>query len=68
MKTKSSNCLIMCLKNKGKEKRGIYSEICSITLCVLQILGFSVLSIILTNLFGKTSLLARVEKIMLYDL
>ena len=46
---------------------GTYSEICCIVLCVLHILGFSVLSIILVDLLGNTCLLARVQKVMVCD-
>ena len=37
---------------------GTYSEICCIPLCVLHILGYSVLSVILVDLLGNTCLLA----------
>ena len=47
---------------------GTYSEIHCITLCILHILGFSVPSIILTDLLGNTCLLARVQKVMVCHL
>ena len=41
---------------------GTYSEIRCITLCVLHISGFSVPSIILTDLLGNTCLLAKFKR------
>ena len=40
------------------------SEIRCIALCVLHILGFSVLSIILTDLLGNALLLERVQRVV----
>ena len=47
---------------------GTYSEICSIPLCILHILGFCVPSIILADLLGNLYLLARVQKVMVCHL
>ena len=54
----------ICQYNYKRESRW---EIRGIALCVLHILGFSVLSIILADLLGNTYLLARVQKVMFSD-